>query len=219
MKTSFFSRFYFKQEDKNKLLAIQEMEEPLFSIFFKHFTERQSITSKSDQEVREMVKESGKSPEQVINGANIFFWFVRFFARHYQDDIEDIIKDIIELHPEYIKDAALFTSRVKRIDKLSVVYRPLFKADDAKEDGHPLLEQLSTCVVIKPVFEQRFDFNINDIKEYKPKRIDKVACAIIELKNSYDQYFSFQMNGFELERHINALIALQIELKTFENEY
>jgi len=92
------------------------------------------------------------------------------------------------------------------------------KEDEVKVDVLPILKTLNGTVVFKPVFEERFDFNEIDIKDYKPKFIKQVACIVLELKNSDGGSFYIQFGASEYEQFLNELIALQVELKTLEND-
>ncbi|MCK4666398.1 hypothetical protein KAU33_06600 [Candidatus Dependentiae bacterium] len=218
MKTNFFTRYSFDKEDQEKILAIQEIDDSLFNLIESHIIDKKAIRSASDNEIRELVKSSGVEAGVILNSVNRVFWLVRLLANNYQDSIQDFTDDIKELYPNAVKDETTLVSRFEKINHIAFDFRPLLKTNRVKKEGLPTLEETSTTVVLKPVFEERFDFDKIDIKDYKPKRMKQVALAVIELKNSYDNYFTFQLDSFEFEQFLNDLIALQIELKTFEDE-
>lgn len=218
MKTNFFTRYSFDKEDQEKILAIQEIDDSLFSLIESHLISKKAIRLESDNEIRKLVKSSGVETEVFLSSLNTVYWLARLLARNYHDSIQDFIDDIKDIYPEAVKDEAILVSRFEKINHIAINLKPLIKIDKVKEEGLPILESTSTTIVLKPVFEERFDFDKIDIKDYKPKQIKQVALAVIELKNSYDNYFTFQLDSFEFERFLNDLIALQIEFKTFENE-
>lgn len=218
MKTKFFTRFRFNKEDQEKIIFVQEVDEPLFSIIENHFSEKRTLLALTDREVRDLVQKSGVTVDLLTKSLNNIFFLVMTLARNEKDDPNDLIEDIKEVYPDCVKDVTILNDRVKRIAKISKNYIELFKIKEVKEEGLPQLSRTSTTVAVKPVFTERFDFDEIDIKEYKPLKLKQTACAIIEFQNSYKKYFTFQLDSFELERLINELIALQIELKSVENE-
>lgn len=218
MKTRFFTRFRFNKDDQEKILFIQGIDESLFSLVENHYLEKKSLLPLTDREIRDLVKKSGVSVDILTKSINNVYWIVMTLARQDKDDPNDLCEDIKELYPDSVKDVTILNTRLKRLAKISKDYIELIKIKDVQEEGLPHLSRTSTTVAIKPVFTERFDFDEIDIKDYKPLKLKQTACAIIEFQNSYKKYFTFQLDSYELERLINELIALQIELKSVENE-
>ena len=218
MKTKFFSRFALGEEDKDNLVLIQEMDETLFILLESHFIKINSLRQKNDTEVRQLVEDSKSNPDIVGPALNAFYSILTILSQELKENVEEFTKDISDIYPDCVKDYPLLSTRIAKIYNLAIKYKLLFQKNDVKSNGAPQLEDLNASVIIKPVFEEPFNFDEIDIKEYKPKRISQVACVLIEIENTKGESINFQVDANEFERLLNNLIALQIELKTFEND-
>jgi hypothetical protein len=218
MKTRFLSRYVLNKEDQDRIVYIQETDDSIFSYLANHFIETKTLLSLKDDEVRKMVSDLKAPVEKILDSGNNLYWAISLLAHHPEDKPIDFIEDLQELYPNCIKNKDLLIKRMLKLSEISLSYIELFKIDEAKNEGLPFLDRTSTSVILKPVFEKRFSFGDVDIKDYKPNRIKKTPCAIIEFRNTYKKYYSFQVDNYQLEKLINELIALQIELKSFEDE-
>lgn len=216
MKTKYFTRYTLTDKRKKQLVFLSEMDEKQFSIIEDSVKARESITKPSNNEIREMVRHSNLSADFVIDALTIYKWTLRFLILYSEDNVEELINDIIEYCSDSIKEPESFKNKLIRIGKMIPKYETEIKEIDTKEEVLPILRSLNGTVILKPVFNERFDFEEIDIKDYKPKLIKQIACIILELKNSDDESFYVQFDSTEYEQFLNELIALQIELKTIE---
>jgi hypothetical protein len=218
MKTKFFTRYPLSNEQKERLVFIVSLEERLFALIEENAKQQNSLRKLNNNEIRNLVKESGFLTDKVLDALKNLKLTLLLFSYAWSDKIQDIIDDLIELCPDSVKNESSFKNRMDRIGDLAKQYRPIFRKEIAKEAGAPSFDGLYGTVIIKPVFEGRFDFDEIDIKDYKPQLIKKIACILIELKNSNEESFFVQFDPIEYEQFLNDLISLQIELKTIEND-
>lgn len=195
------------------------MSNQQFSMVEDSINLRNSLGKHSNNEIRELVRKSNLSADFIIDALSAFRAAVRFFSLNSTNNkTDELIEDIIEYCSDSVTEIESLKDKLLQISKLAPKYGIALKEDGVKVDVLPILKALNGTVVFKPVFEERFDFNEIDIKDYKPKFIKQVACIVLELRNSDGVSFYVQFGTSEYEQFLNELIALQVELKTLEND-
>jgi hypothetical protein len=218
MKTTFFLENELEEEDIEKIKNFQRSDINLFNLIKDWFLQQSEFPRIDHKLTRRFAKETNKSAEEVNNTILSIYWLNRILTEYKDDSMEDFIEDIKILNPEIIEDEAIFKDRLNSVLNISKVYSKFFKSEKAKSAGAPMLKSSSTNVVLKPVIEEKFDFDKLDIKDYKPQIIKYEPCVLIELSDSNDKTLSFQMDSLSFERFLNNLIALQIELNAVKDD-
>ena len=184
MKTNFFLRFSLPQEIKEKLLSLLDMNETAFEYIADQVKKDNSLRNLSNNEVRELVQKSGLPTQSFLENLNNFVAILGFLALQTKDNYQDVIDDLLEILGNSVKDVSIYNKRMSKFGEMVKSYTVLYKSNDAKKDGTPILRKFESSVILKPVFDERFDFDEMDIKKYEPKLIKKIACILLRLENS-----------------------------------
>jgi hypothetical protein len=218
MKTKYFNRYPLSKERKEKLLFVLKSKEILFKTLTDYFRNEKSIERLSNAKIQSLVEKSD-SPSNIVVETTINIRLVLVLFTHASlEKAQDIVDDMIESISDQLELVSDYNDRMHIIEELGELYRPVFKVAMAKSNAAPTFKRLDGTVALKPVFNERFDYDEMDIKAYEPNLIGKVACISLQLKNSDDKIFYVQFDSKEYEQFLNELIALQIELKILENE-
>ena len=219
MKTKYFAKADLDTDEKDSIKSIQEIEEDLFCLMETYLKERKSLPWSKEDNLKHLASLSSLPPQNLLKVYDDFLNLIYFLSDLQDEEITLIIEDIQLTHESIIIDKKKLQDRLDRINNLLTIYKPLIKKQRVRREGTPNLIGFDSTVIIKPVFEDRFKVGEMEIKNYKPKIINKVPCIIITLKNSNNEYFSLTMDSKNFEEFLNNLIALKIELKIAENEY
>lgn len=218
MKTTFFLENELEEKDIVKLKNLQESDNDLFNMISDWFLEQSEYPEFNSNLTKVFALKTNKSAEKVNNTLVSIYWLSRIFTDYKDDSTNDFIEDIKSLNPDLVIDEAILKERITSVHSISKVFSAFFKAESTKSAGAPLLKTSSANVILKPVIAEKFDFDKQDIKDYKPQIIKYEPCVLIELSDSNNKSLSFQMDSLTFERFLNNLIALQIELNATKND-
>lgn len=219
MKTSFFLNNEFEEDDIEIIKKFQVADSSLFDKIVEWFLSKKEFPRINKEVLKQFAIEFDKSAEEVNNAFSSIFWFNSLFSKNEQIILDDFLLDIERIYPQSIVDKSLFSERLQKIINISDIYRMYYKIEKAKNAGSPKLKYGSTSVILKPVIDEKFDFDCLDIKEYKPVILKYEPCVLLEFTDTNDKSLSFQMDSEAYERFLNNLIALQIELNKTNDDF
>ena len=218
MKTSFFLENELDEKDIERIKTIQAADEGLFSLIKNWYLDQPEFPRINRKLTKEFASKTNKSAEEVNKVIKSIFFLNRLFIDYEGDTVDNFIDDIKVVNPSIIVDETTFKNRLDDIQNISSVFRMFVKSETAKSAGAPMLDSSNTSVILKPVIDEIFDFDKQDIKDYNPQIVKYEPCVLIQLKNSNGKSISFQMDSESYERFLNNLIALQIELKAAKDD-
>jgi len=218
MKTKYFTKWDIDDDDKKAIESLQDMDDDLFILIETYLKNQNSLPWSREDTTKELTKISNISSKILIEAYDALFMIIHFFMNAPEDSVHSIIEDLQVTNPDCIKDKNKLEERFSKINGLMNIYRPLLIAHKTKREGTPFLSDFKSSVIIKPIFDNRFEYGETEIKNYTPKIIQKVTCAAIIITNSSDDSLSFIVDSKNFDRFLNELISLQIELKIAENE-
>lgn len=216
MKTNYFLTEKINVEEIERL---QNADEALFQEIRKWYLEQKTFPRINKELTKHFTQKTDFKAEDVIKTFSAIFWLKRLFVEYGDDSPHDFVDDLKSIHPEAIKtDIDSLTKRVVEVHEIAKYYESIISAESAVRNGAPMLKGASTSIIVKPVFKERFDFDKQDIKDYKPVFLKFEPCVLFELHDANDNTLTFQMGTDSFERFLNDMISLQIELNTVKNE-
>ncbi len=216
MKTHYFLT---EKIDSEEIEHLQIAEESLFQAIRKWYLEQKTFPRINKELTKHFTENSNFKAEDVIKTFSAIYWLKKLFIEYSEDTPNDFVDDLNTIQPDLIKiDKEKFTKRVVEVYEIAKYYENIVNIENAKRIGAPMLKGASTSVILKPVFKERFDFDKQDIKEYKPVFQKFEPCILFELHDTSGGIMTFQMDCESFERFLNDMISLQIELNTIKNE-
>jgi len=218
MKTTIFLTEELEEKEIKRIKDLQEAKDSLFKEIQKWFLEQNEYPRITKELTKEIAQKVDCSAKDVNKAFMSVYWINNLFIEYDNDSPDDFFEDIKSINPDIIVDEEILLNRLKEIYNITSKYRIFVKSRNTKFFGAPILKSSSSSVIIKPVIEKRFEFDKQNIKDYRPRIIKKEPCVLIELNDSDDNHLYFQMDSDNFERFINDMIALQIELNSIKND-
>jgi len=217
MRSKFFVRSGF--ESPKNIKKMLECSDKTFDVVYNWFFEHDQPPRFRDSVTSELLPKIQEDDPELLNGVITGIYSIIRSLHKYRDDFDDYFDDFNVLNPDLVSDDKA-KDRFYRLKPLSEKYTHFFEMVKAHNRGAPVLSQASMSVAMKPIIENKFDYDEMDIQTYKPKVVGYTPVVMVELQNSeYERPFSFQMSGREFDRFLNDLLALKVEISEVESEW
>lgn len=212
MKTKMLNTYTLSEETKTGLKCFIELKRETREALVDWLNHREPPYIFTTKEIAVVSDKTGENVETIAEAASSILSLFSHFG-DYEDNIRDLVADIssmgiITIPGEMNEYEKVFEKCVPLIKKITLSR----KERETQGNGAPTLGMTSMSVAVKPVFFARFDCDCDDIAKYSPQFNGFTAVAQVELRNSANENFAFQLNERDLNILIGELLALQKEL-------